>query len=165
MATTIRNQNLFCLNCGGEFKIEYPIDIEEMIKKSKAFELLHADCKPNWKEPVVDQSKSIQEKALFWLQHGERGRSSEAMCFHLMGRTGSNSHPYDPDDFRRCYLLLKAVPEWNGVEYRERMKQLSPEWSNLIYHWDKLTAMLEEQMVTHKRNGMYELMQECIDIP
>jgi hypothetical protein len=163
MATNFRNKNLFCDCCGGEYKIVYPIEIPELGKKITAFEALHQDCKQTWTEPKADQNKSIEEKAIFWLQNGERGMSSEAMCFHLMGKTGSKSHPWDPDDFRRCYLLLKAVPEWNGFTYRQRMKSLSPEWARLIDQWDKLTGMLEEQMTTRKPNGMYELMLECIN--
>ena len=43
--TTIRNQNLFCLNCGGEYQLVYPIGIPDMNRKIKAFNELHADCK------------------------------------------------------------------------------------------------------------------------
>jgi hypothetical protein len=64
--------------------------------------------------------------------------------------------PADPDDFRRCYLLIKAVPQWK--ERLVELKSLSETWSKLVDNWDKLTEMLEEQMRTRKANGMYELM-------
>ena len=50
-----------------------------------------------------------------WLAMGERGLSSEFIVLHLTG-TPMNSrrwgvrYPLDPADFRRCQLLLKAVP-------------------------------------------------------
>lgn len=160
MATTIRNQKLFCLNCGGEFAISFPLPVADMSKKMKAFDILHKDCPTTWKEPIADQSMSIEKKANFWLTNGEHGMSSMAMCRALMDNPISKSHPYDPDDFRRCYLLLKTVPEWKLELHK--VAALSPEWSNLVNIWDTLTALLEEQFKTKKANGMYELMQECI---
>ena len=55
MATTFRNEKLFCTCCGGEFVINLPIAIEEMIKKTNAFQDLHEDCKQTWTEPKVNQ--------------------------------------------------------------------------------------------------------------
>ena len=164
MPTTIRNQKLFCLNCGGEFALAYPIPIKDFAKKAKAFETLHKDCPATWKQPEVDQSKSIEEKTNFWLLNGEHGNSSVAMCRALMDNPVSKSHPYDPDDFRRCYLLLKAVPEWKKDLHK--LKSLSLEWSNLVDNWDILTSMYEENVKTnwinYERIGMYELMQKLI---
>jgi len=139
-----------------------PIPVDVFGKKAKAFEALHKDCPATWKEPEADQSKSIVEKANFWQQNGEHGSSSEAMWFCLMNiPSQKRNHPSDPDDFRRCYLLLKMVPEWHTSLYK--LKKLSPEWERLVEKWDKLTEMLEELMKTHKDNGMYDLMQKCID--
>ena len=159
MATTIRNGNLFCLNCGEEHKLIMPIPVNEMIKKTKAFDVLHKDCKPTWKEPEVDQTKSLNEKMIFWLSQGERGTSSNTIFQTLSGQNikAWMSHPCDPDDFRRCYLLLKTIPEWKADLYK--LKEISPVWSKLVDNWDKLTSMLEEQMETHKPNGMYEFME------
>jgi hypothetical protein len=42
--TTIRNQSLFCLNCGGEQKLIYPIPVEEWTKKIDQFNKLHKKC-------------------------------------------------------------------------------------------------------------------------
>jgi hypothetical protein len=44
--TTIRNQNFFCNYCGGEFIINYPVEMIELINKIKSFNALHKDCKP-----------------------------------------------------------------------------------------------------------------------
>lgn len=165
MATTIRNQKLFCLNCGGEFALQYPLAINEMIKKSKAFDDLHKDCKQTWTEPKADQSKDVQQKAMWWMGSGEKGMSSETMWNRLMGNKNfSVNHPYDPDDFKRCYKLLQAVPEWKAELHK--LKPLSKAWSNLVDNWDKLTEMFEENVRTewkqYKRIGMYEFMQTLI---
>lgn len=171
MAIIIRNSNLFCDKCGQEYKISYPIAIPMIIAMEKEFEKMHKHCKQTWKEPEVDLTKPIKERMKFWLKYGERGVSSETM-FSVLGVDNFGEdicwcrssfdycHPYDPDDFRRCYLLLKMIPEWKSELYK--LGHISPAWRNLVNNWDKLTEMLEEQMKTKKPNGMYELMQECI---
>ena len=46
------------------------------------------------------------------------------------------------------------------------LKELSPEWANLVDNWDKLTEMYEENVrmewKTYKRIGMYDFMQTLI---
>lgn len=54
--TTFRNEKLFCLNCGGAFKLDYPVQVPEMTKKIEAFNSLHKDCKKTWTQPNADQS-------------------------------------------------------------------------------------------------------------
>ncbi len=165
MATIIRNNNLFCNKCGSEFVLQYPIAMSEMTKKTKLFRKLHKNCKQTWFEPKADQGKSIKEKAMWWISNGERGMSSETMwnCF-MSTESFKVNHPYDPDDFKRCYKLLEAVPEWKSELHK--LKPLSKPWSNLVDNWDKLTEMLEENLKTdwkeYKRIGMYNFMQTLI---
>lgn len=164
MAITIRNEKFFCLNCGGDFAINYPIPVDEMIKKSKAFEDLHKDCKPTWKEPVVEQNKSTQERALWWIANRETGMSSKTMWNCFMGTEKfSINHPYDPDDFKRCYKLLQVIPEWKSSKYMNMLSKLSRQWKNLVENWDKLTEMYEQnerqQWKKYKEIGMYEFME------
>lgn len=159
----IRNEKLFCMNCGDSQAIPFPIAIPVFSAMSTAFEKMHAKCRKTWQAPIVDPSWSADRKAGFWWENGERGRSSEVMWYALQGRldTHRGAHPLDPDDFRRCYLLIKTVPEWK--ERLVFLKPLSTSWSNLVDNWDKLTDMLEEQMRTKKDNGMYDLMQKLIN--
>lgn len=164
--TTFRNGKLFCFNCGGEFNLPKPIGVEEMTKKIEAFNMLHKDCLKTWTEPVADQSKSVEEKAMWWIANGEKGMSSETMWNCLIGNKDfSVRHPYDPDDFSRCYKLLQAVPEWK-TQLR-KLKRLSIAWSNLVDNWDKLTEMFEENQRTewknYKKIGMYEFMKTLIN--
>lgn len=161
MATTIRNQKLFCLNCGGDYAIPYPIGVGEMSKKMKAFDVLHKNCKPTWTEPVADQSKDVQEKAMWWIANGHVGSSSKTMWLCFMGQKIDRVyHPCDPDDFSRCWKLLEAVPEWKSELHK--LKPLSKEWSNLVDNWDKLTEFYENMRIVKKANGMYEFMQTLI---
>lgn len=162
MATTIRNQKLFCLNCGESHALEMPLPVDEMIKKTKAFDKLHKTCKPTWTEPVADQSKTIQEKANWWIGNGHVGASSKTMWNCLIGNKDFKiNHPHDPDDFSRCYKLLEAVPEWK-LEL-QKLKPLSKEWSNLVDNWDRLTEFYEDMRVVKKANGMFEFMQKILE--
>jgi hypothetical protein len=162
MPIIIRNGSLlFCDHCGGEFKLKLPMPVNEIIEKMQAFKQLHKDCVKTWQQPQPDMNQSEYERVVWWWNYGEHGLSSEAI-YYTMIRSAKviTGHPYDPDDFRRCYLLLEAVPEWK--ERLDELKVLSKQWSNLVDNWDKLTGLLEEQMKTGKPNGMYELMQNVL---
>lgn len=164
--TTIRNEKLFCLNCGGTHQLDFPILMNEIANKLDAFNVLHKDCKKTWTEPVVDQSKSIQEKAMFWLGNGNVGLSSKTMFNCLIGHKDFEvNYPHDPDDFSRCYKLLEAIPEWKSELYK--LKSLSKIWSDLVDNWDKLTEMYKENCKTNwketKRIGMYQFMNQIIN--
>ena len=165
MATTIRNEKLFCTCCGGEFALNLPLAIDEMTSKTDAFQELHKDCKQTWTEPKADQSKSSNAKAMWWVANGQVGMSSKTMFNCLIGNSDfHNHHPYDPDDFSRCYTLLEAVPEWKRRLHE--LKKLSGEWCNLVNNWDELTRMYEQNVKENWKNskkiGMYEFMQTLI---
>lgn len=165
MATTIRNEKLFCTCCGGEFALNYPVAVDDYSKKLKQFNELHSDCKQTWVEPCVDKGKGVKERAMWWIGNGETGASSKTMWNCLMGNNDFHiNHPYDPDDFKRCYKLLLAIPEWKLELYK--LKPLSSAWSNLVDNWSTLTEMFEENCRTDwkksKEIGMYEFMQTLI---
>ena len=84
-----------------------------------------------------------------WLAHGERGISSEAIVTHLTGiNVGSSrwsqDHPHDPSDFRRCQLLLEAVPLARLAF--PSMATRSPQWARLVEAWDEIHATSEEEV-------------------
>lgn len=163
--TTIRNEKLFCLNCGGEYALTYPMAVEDFSKKTEAFNTLHSDCEKTWTEPQADQNRDVTEKAMWWIGNGHVGMSSKTMWNFFMGNKDFDiNHPYDPDDFSRCYKLLEAVPEW-----KKRILELgvlSKPWKNLSENWDKLTEMYEqnqrEEWKNYKEIGMYEFMDSLI---
>lgn len=93
-----------------------------------------------------------------WIAGCDTGISSKTIFFTLTGRPYLGEFrpdvPHDPDDFGRCYRLLKKIPEW-----RSRLPEVAqkyPEWSGLVDHWDELTEMFERE----NWHPMYEKMQE-----
>ena len=163
--TGFRNGKLFCFNCG-TFQDFVTMPVFMATDFLKSFEKHHKNCQKTWIEPVNETNgKTEYENENWWMIHGEQGISSKTMFNHLSDRNRvqisyNECHPLDPDDFRRCYLLLKAVPQFKAK--LDRLKPLSEVWANLIENWDRLTEMLEEQMATKKENGMYEFMKTLI---
>ncbi len=90
----------------------------------------------------------ISVMAQAWLEHGERGISSETIFSHLTGLKirGDYSHPADPSDLLRCRKLLLAVPEFQHQFHR--MSELSPTWHALVEHWETLCKMLDVECPT-----------------
>lgn len=165
--TTIRNEKLFCLNCGGQHPLGMPIPIKEMTNKIDAFNVLHKDCVKTWNEPVADiNGKTLEENKSWWLLHGEHGISSKNMFAVLSGgyskSDGKLMTPSDPSDFNRCSKLLQAIPQWKNE--LNKLKQVSETWSKLVDNWDKLETMLVEAKVLWSQNKgaseMYQFMKE-----
>jgi hypothetical protein len=155
---TIRNESLFCTNCGGSFLLHYPMETVAFERKIDQFSDLHKDCLKTWEEPIPYEGMSFMARKIFWLEKGERGASSEAI-FNVLSNVHNGDyplrdHPHDPDDFKRCYNLLQIIPEWRQDLYR--MKDVSKTWNRLVDNWDTLTEMYEE--VTEGRNNAYAKM-------
>ena len=157
MGTFLKNNNLFCDKCGGGFVVKYPIGLKEIVKKTKAFEILHIDCEQTYEEPKIDMSKEILDRAYQWVTIGETGLSSKTMwnCLMSVERGYPIHYPHNPDDFSRCYKLLEAIPEWKSQI--SKLKTLSPVWDRLVESWDELTEMYEK-----KNSEMYKFMQKLI---
>lgn len=94
--------------------------------------------------PQIDLPESVAR----WIASGERGTSSETIVAHLYGLpiTGrwGYSHPHDPDDLRRCMLLLQASPE-TFARFQE-MRSVSPEWRRLVDCWNDLDRLFREEV-------------------
>lgn len=113
-----------------------------------------------------------------WLAQGERGLSSEAIVSHLtrqrVGRrefsTFAADYPHDPDDFRRCELLLRQVP-LARLMFASAMPSRSPEWAALVASWDEIAALLEAEVPGvydaipwgSKAPKSYALMRQLLD--
>jgi hypothetical protein len=161
-----RNGVLFCFHCGGSQSL--PMKVDAFTEILDSFSKIHKKCLKTWKQPEPDMNLSRRERILWWIKEGEQGMSSKALCRLLTPdwpmewneRLKINGFvpPLDPDDFRRCYLLIKAVPELKKNFHLLRLVD-PPHWANIVDNWDQLCAMLKEQMATGKPNGMYEYMQ------
>lgn len=88
----------------------------------------------------------IPDSVVKWLAAGERGISSESMVSHIYGWPVSRwglGHPYDPDDLRRCLLLLQASPETRT--HLPQMATASKQWKALVERWDELERLFIEE--------------------
>lgn len=160
--TGIRNGKLFCFNCGASYDMHLPQPIDMTTAMMKQFGKTHKSCKPTWKEPEVDLVKDEQQRANWWIANGETGSSSKTMWNCLMGnRSFEVNHPWDPDDFKRCYKLLEVVPEWKSR--LDELRPLSKVWDGLVSNWPRLNEYYEEQVKIKRANGMYEFMKGIIE--
>jgi hypothetical protein len=112
---------------------------------------------------------TLNDKVLDWFGKGEVGESSKCMALALTGhpfKTAFPVYPCDPDDFNRCYKLLKAVPE-----LRSRltwMKDVNGYWKALVAHWDEVEESLigeigENGAKSHKAPLTYNLMRSIYE--
>lgn len=116
----------------------------------------------------VDREKKLvpgDDSLTRWLIHGERGYSSEAIVFHIMRLSIKNkAHPLDPDDFRRCRLLVEQVPYIRAN--LPSMSTCSEIWANIIAAWDELCRLMDAE-APQWREGLctapqtYELLKRC----
>jgi hypothetical protein len=90
--------------------------------------------------------------ALQWLLGKDTGISSRAICSVLS--TGSAGEdrcpPADPDDFGRCYRLLRFIPEFRG-----RLNEVAavlPQWGPMIAAWNELE---ERYSLISEADGAY----------
>jgi hypothetical protein len=164
--TGFRNGDLFCFHCGTSYKMNLPQPIDMAAAIMKQFSKSHKDCVKTWVEPVAESNgKTEEENANWWLANGEHGISSKTMfkylCSWCIIPISHESTPSDPGDFKRCYKLLQAVPQWKSELHK--MKSVSPVWAKLVDNWYKLTEMYEqnvrEDWKNYKKIGMYEFMK------
>lgn len=100
-------------------------------------------------ERAVKQSTAglgLSDAAQRWLASGQRGNSSETIFTHLTGvdaNRGSRSHPYDPDDLRRCRLLLEQCPEL--VPLFPKMAEVSDAWAGLVRDWETICKTMDDE--------------------
>lgn len=103
-----------------------------------------------------------EQEVLQWMATGEMGSSSLTMAFWLTFKMNYrySTHPYDPDDLRRCVQLLDAAPVLRHII--TRMADLSPQWAALVGRWGDLEQLLREELPTGRAPKTYALMKELI---
>lgn len=89
----------------------------------------------------------LSDNAIQWLASGSRGLSSETIFTAITGvRIGDAddvNHPWDPDDFRRCRLLLEACPEIAAE--LPKMSIASRAWAALVPRWNDICTLMDEE--------------------
>lgn len=167
--------SLFCLHCGKREGPLFPLAISKkrlaaFTATTKAFEDEHKGCK----ETETSPSKRKWTRPEDWLHGHDTGTSSLTIYTVMTGqRVERTSYPLDPDDFGRCYRLLKLFPEWRLrlAEVAARFK----EWRPLVREWTRLTALYENDLALdaehRKKNrgkpppgacATYTAMQACL---
>jgi hypothetical protein len=124
--------------------------------------------------PVTQSTATIPlDHFKTWLAFGERGISSEAIVFKLTGYSvggsrWSSTYPRDPADFRRCQLLLNAVPLARLC--LPAMRSVSPEWARLVDAWDQIHEAIQSEVPDYLGRWAagsasigYRLMRRLID--
>lgn len=111
---------------------------------------------------TAEQLQANRAAIVEWLADGETGLSSETMARHVAGRPWPKSkahwaytphHPYDPDDFRRCVLMLESLPHPDHALARCRV--LSPTWERLVDAWPELMALWERENDSRAKPMLY----------
>jgi hypothetical protein len=59
--TIIRNSNLFCLHCGREQILNYPIEIPMLGAMIGAFNKIHRFCKPTDEKQIFEPIKKLED--------------------------------------------------------------------------------------------------------
>jgi len=116
---------------------------------------------------------SIEKRIIMWLLTGERGVSSNTICYVLSGTwkwgmpvrgaLGLGDIPCDPSDFYRCHMLLEVIPEW-----RERLHEVGevfPRWKPIIKQWDELTRLYEIEKNDTSAPLLYDQLYKLNNIP
>lgn len=115
----------------------------------------------------IDEKNARLDSEDAWIRGYDTGISSKVIFSVMTSRgvgytsTRGNNHPYDPDDFGRCYRLLEKFPEWR--ERLHEVKEQSPQWSVLIDHWDELETLYLEEKPAGKAPKLYKRMKELLD--
>lgn len=126
--------------------------------KPGEFEFLSA---PRWLLKI--HGVNLDGRMLIWIRTGERGLSSETifevLADHpLMEEDMEGSTPQDPSDFRRCYLLLEAIPEWR--EELQKVADQHPRWQPLVDNWAELEELYLQELPTGKAPKLYARLHQ-----
>lgn len=142
-----QDEGAHCTRCGEGMVMGLPQPLYMALAMMKAFTQHHGQCQDNGRnEPVPED---VHE----WFRGRDTGISSRTIYSVFMFRKVDRVDiPYDPDDFGRCYRLLKLSQSW-----RSRLAEVGtkyPAWKPFVEHWDEMTALFEAKSYSE----LYELM-------
>jgi hypothetical protein len=147
-----------CGRCGKGLAMDLPQSVEVVTAAMKAFAKVHSRCADTGRtEP---RPMSPRE----WMQSRDTGTSSLTIFSVITGIPSPHGHydvPHDPDDFSRCYRLLKLFPDWVNLLPSVAIKM--PNWKPFVENWPKLTEMYEKALPSTGHvywQEMYDFMRE-----
>lgn len=160
-----------CAKCDHTWNvaIKLPMQIRRTVQAMKgACALGCPECGAFGKSVLMGASPKVPQtpegNPIAWLAGYDTGVSSRTIWFVMMNqpqpREDWHGVPHDPDDFGRCYRLLKLMPTWRG-----RLREVSTKykkWSGLVEHWDELTALYEEELPAGMAPKLYARIKELI---
>jgi len=111
-------------------------------------------------EPKFD----YQNVAINWIITGNVGKSSKTLWVAMFGITFEDERfgdiPYDPDDFSRCYELMKLATPEQLKKALDDVVILCPRWIPYAREWDELVELYEHAKSIGIYSKMYEFMKE-----
>jgi len=104
---------------------------------------------------TTHQLKALAE----WLLNGEHGTSSLCLAGMMLGSTTNFrlDTPSDPDDFRRCYLLINYLPD--GVALFKN-KVVGEKWKAIAENWEELCRLFEKEKISGYAPELYQKMKD-----
>ena len=111
----------------------------------------------------------LTEGAREWIRSGEHGLSSLYLLYAVTGyyvgaKPPKVSAPCDPDDLRRCLLMLNACGLNNDI-YRAECK----EWTGLLENWELIAHTFAAECPNYlvqrdfgRASKTYELMKQAL---
>ena len=112
---------------------------------------------------------TVKERANEWILSGDTGTSSKTIWAVMMDSLRDNAHcrmfnydvPHDPDDFGRCFRLLKLIPEW-----RERISEMGEKlkkWKPFADKWGELEMLWRKELASGACPELYARIQALED--
>lgn len=98
-----------------------------------------------------------------WLASHDTGLSSKYLAGAVSGAFKSSfAYPRDPDDFGRCYRMMRAIPEVRVLAMR--MDALPAPWPQLHKVWLELERLYEEEFPTGRAPKLMACMNEIFKL-
>jgi hypothetical protein len=105
---------------------------------------------------------------LAWRGTDDTGMSSKFMAWALSDYKNiitpeeqrEKHYPRDPEDFGRCYRMLRAVPEL--LPLVPKMAEHSDKWKALAESWSELEALYVEELPTGNAPKLYARMKALL---
>lgn len=107
-----------------------------------------------------------QTAVIQWIFGDDTGNSSMSLVASFLGvRQELVDAPFDPADLGRCLRLIRLVP---GIrKHVDVLAERDENWSRLAPHWDKLAAMMEDEVgldweKAKKAHATYYAMRDAL---